>query len=340
MEMATIKDIAERAQVSPATVSRVLNCDETMSVSVETRNRIFQVAEELNYVKYKSRKRKNSAREKAPTQTIAIIQWYTEQEEINDLYYYAIRIGIEKKAHLMGCDVTRIYQDEPLDKARSADGVIAVGKFSERQIEEINETNDNVIFVDCNTLKYGCSCVLADFNGAVDSVIDHFLAHDQRRIGMLAGEEHTSDKQTTLLDPRVRQFRQRLTELGLYNPDYVFIGKFLPESGYAMMNQAVEKLGDDLPQAFFAANDAIALGALRSLNEHGISVPGRVSIISFNDTSLAKYAFPSLSAVKVFTEEMGSAAARMVVDGLNEEITVPQMLTLTTSLIERGSSLN
>ena len=55
--MATIKDIAERAQVSPATVSRVLNYDETMSVSIETRNRIFQVAEELNYVKYKSKNR-------------------------------------------------------------------------------------------------------------------------------------------------------------------------------------------------------------------------------------------------------------------------------------------
>ena len=60
--MATIKDIAERAQVSPATVSRVLNYDETMSVSIETRNRIFQVAEELNYVKYKSKNKKNNSK--------------------------------------------------------------------------------------------------------------------------------------------------------------------------------------------------------------------------------------------------------------------------------------
>ena len=96
--MATIKDIAERAQVSPATVSRVLNYDETMSVSIETRNRIFQVAEELNYVKYKSKNKKNNSKSSEPTHTIAVIQWYTEQEEINDLYYYAIRIGIEKKS--------------------------------------------------------------------------------------------------------------------------------------------------------------------------------------------------------------------------------------------------
>lgn len=338
--MATIKDIAERAQVSPATVSRVLNYDETMSVSIETRNRIFQVAEELNYVKYKSKNKKNNSKSSEPTHTIAVIQWYTEQEEINDLYYYAIRIGIEKKAHLMRCDVIRIYQDDPLDRAGSADGVIAIGKFSEEQIEDIIKTNDNVIFVDSDTLKYGCSCVLSDFAGSVDSVIDHFLSHGQRKIGMLAGEEHTSDQKDSLIDPRFKQFKHRLSELNLYNPQYVFIGKFLPESGYDMMNQAIEKLGENLPQAFFAANDAIALGALRSLNEHKISVPDRVSLISFNDTSLAKYAFPSLSAVKVFTEEMGAVAARMLVDGLNEEISVPQMTTLATCLIERDSSMN
>lgn len=63
----------------------------------------------------------------------------------------------------MGCDVTRIYQDDPLDRAGSADGVIAIGKFSEEQIEDIIKTNDNVIFVDSDTLKYGCSCVLSDF---------------------------------------------------------------------------------------------------------------------------------------------------------------------------------
>lgn len=337
--MATIKDIAAKANVSPATVSRVLNYDETMSVSTETRNRIFKVAEELNYVKYKAKPKKASP-QKTDTKTIAIIQWYTEQEEINDLYYYAIRIGIEKKAHALGCNVNLIYQDEPLTKVTDADGVIAVGKFSPDQIEMIAKTNNNIIFVDSNTLRFGYSCVVADFEGAVDQVIDHFLAHGQQKIGLLAGVEETSDAKTKLLDPRLADFKNKLTSLNLYHPEYVFTGQFLPESGYNMMQQAIKTLKGRLPQAFFAANDAIALGALKALAEYDISVPEQVSLISFNDTSLARYAYPALSSVKVFTEEMGATATEMVLTNLKAKRTIPEMTTLATQLILRASSLN
>ena len=72
------------------------------------------------------------------------------------------------------------------------------------------------------------------------------------------------------------------------------LGNSRPESGYQMMEQLIQALGDELPTAFFMASDAIAVGALRSLQEHQIAVPDRVSLISFNDTSIAKYVFPAL----------------------------------------------
>lgn len=78
------------AGVSPATVSRVLNYDEKLSVGMETKQKIFEVAEHLNYKKH----HKNLASEK---QTIKLIQWYDTQEELEDLYYLSIRLGIEKK---------------------------------------------------------------------------------------------------------------------------------------------------------------------------------------------------------------------------------------------------
>ena len=76
----TIKDVAKAANVSVATVSRVLNYDETMSVSIETRNRIFQVAEELNYVKYKSKNKKNNSKSpnKKRSMTFIIMQFASE----------------------------------------------------------------------------------------------------------------------------------------------------------------------------------------------------------------------------------------------------------------------
>lgn len=93
--MATIKDIATKAGVSAATVSRVLNYDETMSVSPDTRNRIFKIAEELNYVKHTQNKKQ--IKDRPLEKRLAIIQWYTEQEEVHDLYYYAIRLGSKNK---------------------------------------------------------------------------------------------------------------------------------------------------------------------------------------------------------------------------------------------------
>ncbi len=170
--------------------------------------------------------------------------------------------------------------------------------------------------------------------------LDHFLSQDQTKIGLLAGEEKTADQTDSLIDPRFRSFKNYLSDLKLYDPRYVYIGKFSPESGYQMMVQAIKELGDDLPQAFFIANDAIAVGALRALQENNISVPERVSLISFNDTSLAKFAFPALSSIKVFSEQMGRSAVTLLSTLAEQEQETPEMVTLGTKLIKRDSSLN
>ena len=90
--MATLKDIAQLASVSIATVSRVLNRDQSLSVTEETRHRILTVAEELGYTKHLKTGQSHKLKQK-----IAIIQWVSEQGELEDLYYYQIRLGIEKE---------------------------------------------------------------------------------------------------------------------------------------------------------------------------------------------------------------------------------------------------
>lgn len=90
----TIKDIAEQVGVSSATVSRVLNYDETLSVSDETKKKIFETAETLNY---KKRARKTSRQKK-----IRFVQWFSDPEELDDIYYLSIRLGVEKRAEELG----------------------------------------------------------------------------------------------------------------------------------------------------------------------------------------------------------------------------------------------
>ena len=127
--MATIKDIAEKAGVSQATVSRVLNQDATLSVGEDTRSRILRIAEELHYQK---KSRKTAPQPVEDFHKIVIFEWYTREEELDDLYYYAIRMGLEKQAQEIGYEIFRIFNNDDWSLIQEADGIIALGKFSPR----------------------------------------------------------------------------------------------------------------------------------------------------------------------------------------------------------------
>lgn len=333
--MVTIKDIAHAAGVSSATVSRVLNQDQAMSVSDETRIKIFTIAEQLGYKKSK----KTNKRSK-PSHRIAIIEWYTEQEELDDLYYYSIRLGAEKRAQELGYEIIRIFNNDSMAQLENIDGIIAIGKFSPDKIKELETYSDNLVFVDSDTLNYGHSCVTTDFENSVINVIDYFINNGLKKIGMIAGQETSSDKSTLLSDPRLNTFQSYLKQLTLYDPNLIKIGGFSSEAGYKIMKEFIMELGDNLPPAFFVANDSLASGALRALQEAKIPVPERVSLISFNDTSLAKYMYPKLSTVTVFTEEMGKQAIQILEQSfLKDSPSVAYMVKLATRLTIRESSL-
>ena len=130
--MATIKDIAKGAGVSIATVSRVLNLDETLNVSEETRKKVMEIAEELNYVPVKERKNK------IKNYTIGIVYWYTEIQELNDPYFLSIRMAVEKKCNeekikFKPIDFQKII-NEGTREYRDLDGILAIGIFEEEEI--------------------------------------------------------------------------------------------------------------------------------------------------------------------------------------------------------------
>ncbi len=336
-ELATIKDIADLAAVSPATVSRVLNHDQSMSVSSETKERIFNAAHQLNYTKSHSHTQK-----KGTQKTIAIIEWYTEQQELNDLYYFSLREGIEEKAQALGYNIQRLFHTDPLEKAAACSGILALGKFSDLQIEQLGQLSKHIVFVDCDTLGQGYSCVVPDFDNGVAAVLHQFEQKGLKKIGMLAGEEHTSDQEKSLLDPRFLAFKKQLTDQNKYDRRYVYVGDFTLDSGYKMMQQALTDLAGDLPEAFFMANDSLAVGALRALQEKNIQIPKQISIISFNDSSLADFVYPKLSSVHVPTTQMGATAVELLDSKLTSKTneSEPRKVTHGVRLVLRDSSLN
>ena len=249
-------------------------------------------------------------------------------------------MGIEKKAQELGYEILRVFQNDSLEQLKDIDGLIAIGKFSPAQIQQLEKYSSHLVFVDSDTLNAGHSCVTVDFENAVQKVLEHFMNAGFDQIGMIAGQERTSDQTSLISDPRLASFQQYLSEKEIYQPDLVKVGSFSSESGYQMMTELLSEHENQLPPAFFISSDALAIGALRALQEHGIQVPQDVSIISFNDTSIAKYIYPSLSTVTVFTEEMGKQALHILNQILtSEEDSIPYMVKLSTKLTIRESSI-
>lgn len=327
--MATIKDIAQRAGVSPATVSRVLNYDTTLSVADQTKKRVFEAAEELSYKKRLSNK--------SIVKKIAVIHWYTEKEELNDLYYLSIRLGIERRCKQLDIN-PEVYFFDNINEINHLDieGIIAVGKFNKQQAQELKKINSSIVFVDYSPDPDKYDSVVIDLEQATKKIIDYFISTGHNKIGFIGGWEKLKGENKPIEDLREKTFKSYMKQLGLYESAYIYTGHFSVNEGYELMSRAIKDLEGDLPTAFFMGSDVMAVGSIRALHEAGISIPERVSIIGINDMSISKYIYPSLSTVKVYTELMGETA----VDTLVEQIDgreIAKTIYISTELIIRKS---
>lgn len=295
--MATIKDIAEKAGVSSATVSRILNQDDTLSVTDETRARVLKIADGLNY-----RKKGKGTTKRT---TIGVFQWYSLFQELEDPYYQNIRVGIEKYCADQNIEVIRAFQSDPdyLKTLSGVDGLICIGKFAQKDIKAFEQLTDNIIFIDMRTSRISFNNIVLDLHQSVIDVIDYFVELGHTRIGYLGGKEYI-DEDTVYFEQRKETFINYCRKLELCYEPYVIEEEFSAESGYQMMNRLIES--GNLPTAVFAASDPIAIGAMRSLYEHGYKIPDDISIIGFDDISVAEFSNPPLTTVHAPSDIWGN----------------------------------
>ena len=191
--------------------------------------------------------------------------------------------------------------------------------------------------MDSDTLTQGHPCITTDFENAVQSALRYLKNQGCQSIGLLTGEEKTTDFQEIIPDSRRRAYRNFCIEEGIYDANLILTGNFSALSGYELIKAKLET-EEKLPDAFFAASDSLAIGALKAFQEAGLIVPDQIQIISFNDTIMAKQVFPPLSCVTVYTEEMG----RTAMDVLNKQVLspreIPTLTMLGTKLTLRGST--
>lgn len=296
-------------------------------MSKETEQKVFEIAEALNYTKHKNKRRESAV--------LRLVQWYDSEEELADLYYLAIRLGIEKRAETLNI---RLIKEQMTELSETeTQGTIAVGKFDPAQIKQLKQLNEELLFVDFDGLSLGDNSLVVDFSQGVQLVIDQFIKEKHERIGILSGVEFTKESQHEIDDPRFLVFRDYLTRLKMYQEADHLQGAFTIEGGFAAMKAYLESRMD-YPSAFFASSDALAIGAMRAIQGHGLRIPEDISVVGFNDVSVAKYVTPALTTVKVYTEWMGELAVSTILELIQEEAPVPRKITVGTELVLRDST--
>jgi len=299
--MATIKEIAEAAGVSIATVSRVLNYDESLVVQDQTRKRIFEAAEQLNYtVKKKNRKHKLK---------IGVIYSYSLEEELEDTYYLSVRIAIEKRIEDNGYKKYQITEKDRRDNLVSLDGIVCLGTFSQSMVDRVESFGKPTIFVDTvmDTEKF--DSIAHDIKIAVNKVLDYLTGQGHIKIAFIGGNEVDSDGKE-VKDKRLHTYRKYMERADMLREAYIKIGRYTPKYGYLLMKELLEQ--KERPTAVFVANDSLAIGCYKAVSEKGLKIPDDISIVGYNDISAAKYMVPPLTTARLYMEFMGQRAVDMI----------------------------
>ena len=305
--MVTIKDVAREANVSVATVSRVLN--DSGPVSEDTRRLIREVAGRMRYVPH------NGARSliTSKTETLGVL--------LPDLYgefFSEVIRGMDNTAQRHGFHllISRSYADkDEIDTAMRAmrgrvDGVVVMSPdLDDESLLNVPSTIPVVLLCSVSRGNEIDSLTIQNCRGARE-MVNHLVARGHTRIAIIKGSPRNYDAAE-----RLRGYRIALRDAGI-TPDASLEreGNFTEAGGYAATCEllAMRKR----PTAIFAANDSMAIGALSALRDSAVRVPEDMAVAGFDDIPLARFMDPPLSSVHVPICELGARAIELLLHGV------------------------
>ena len=325
---ATIRDVAQRARVSTASVSRVLNNSGVVSEAI--RQRVVRAAQHLHYTPHEAARSLITRR----THTIGVLL-----PDIYGAYFSELIRGIDRAARLSGLHllVSGSHGDanEAVIALRSmhgrVDGVLIMSPYVDARllVEALPPTLPIVLLNTPDENLRAAAFMIDDYGGA-KVMVDHLLGLGYQRIAHVTGPEDNYES-----GERLRGFRDALGRVRSARA-LVIRGSFTEESGYLAGRQIAA--ATPRPDAIFAANDMMAIGCLFALTEAGIRVPEDIALAGFDDIPIARYVTPPLTTVRAQTTELGRQSLEELVRVIAEPgRTSRERRTLETQLIIRAS---
>jgi len=318
---ATIRDVAARAGVSVATVSRVLNGKNI--VRDETSAQVVEAAQALRYVPNVAARALSIRR----SHTIGIVL-----PEVHGEFFSEVIRGIDVAARRNGYHilVSGSHSDarEMMDVINAmrgrVDGLVVMAPDV-----DVETLRDDVPLVLLNSLDGAHDAITIDNFGGAREMMRHLTAQGHTRIAFITGPAQNADARE-----RLRGYRQAMR--GLDAEPIEIQGDFTEASG-STAAQAIAAM-KPRPTAIFAANDSMAIGALAALADAGLSVPRDISVAGFDDIPIARYVTPQLTTIGVDLSELGRRSLAVLLDRIGQSSHQPRRERIATALVARKST--
>jgi LacI family transcriptional regulator len=331
----TIEDVAKKTSLSISTISLVLN--NKPHVNDQTRQKVLKAIAELGYHPHRGA-RTLASKSSGNIGFIVSDDHFTHVEP----FYTKIFLGTEFEArahdyYVLLTTVAKSFKKSLVPRfllERNVDGVIIAGKVNEELIDYIDKLGLPIILVDYMLKRKRLSSVLIDNRRGARDIMNHLIAAGRKDIAFIGGDIHHSS-----IAERFDEYKDSLTENNLqYQPLLVVTDErdTRVHNGY----NAIERLlkSGRKPTAVFAANDAMAIGCLRYLKAVGVKIPDEIAIAGFDDIEMGSHIEPRLTTVRVFKEEMGKLAVKLLVEGIKSERDTVTTVHVPVELIVRQSS--
>jgi len=329
----TIRDVANEANVSATTVSRVFNHPDLVSES--TVERVRHIAGKMGYLPNATAQSLSHGR----TQAIGVVLPAPHGE-----FFSEVMRGIDEVAQSSGYYLLISSSHYSIDETKAAlrvlrgrvDGMLVMTTHVDApSLLDSHAPDVPVVFMNSNMGSSTYDAFDIGNRAGARAVVEHLISNGHRRIAAITGPPDSMDVQE-----RLSGFREALTAAGL-NPDRAPLipGDFTQASGYEAGREILTL--DPLPDAVFACNDYMAIGAMAALQEEGVRVPDDIAMAGFDDIPSARYANPSLTTARVPVYDLGRQAAKRLLTRLSDAAEEsPMGRKFDAELVVRTSSEN
>ncbi len=336
-----VKEIAERLNISPSTVSIVLNGQgRELRISKDTQNKVWSVAEEYGFCKREGLLSEKSGQARMPRVVVTVFMpFMTDIKVVSRILYgfqkAIVEGGLEVKIVMQTFLVGELYKYADEISGRVCDGAIILG-MEEGDVSFLRENNFDVPVLLFNRVTEKYSTVYVDDYEVGNKVARLFKARGHKNVGLVLPAQRGKAGNMRKLG-----FLDGCQECGLdINPLYICEDILHVNGGKNAVDELIarcEKAGVVLPTAMFVFITEMTVGVMHELALNGIRVPENMEIVSYGDNFMEEQMFPSVTAVKMEVEEMGKRCLEIIVQLIRLGTKEPSVSLFPTPLVVRMS---